>query len=197
MENSTLSKEKSLEIINEMIAITRNKLIDDGFHFLLWGNLIVLACIVQFVMIYFFEKNAESNWVWMIMPLIGVPLSIIYGKKKKEKAQSSDFFSKIYMYLWIGFGISLFLTIFISILYQHSPTSFIMIITGFAVFVSGNILKFQPLKWGALIFWLGSLCYPMIEQDAFQALFYALVVSIGYLIPGYMLSQKYKKEAYV
>ena len=122
MENSTLSKEKSLEIINEMIAITRNKLIDDGFHFLLWGNLIVLACIVQFVMIYFFEKNAESNWVWMIMPLIGVPLSIIYGKKKKEKAQSSDFFSKIYMYLWIGFGISLFLTIFISILYQHSPT---------------------------------------------------------------------------
>lgn len=33
MENSTLSKEKSLEIINEMIAITRNKLIDDGFHF--------------------------------------------------------------------------------------------------------------------------------------------------------------------
>jgi hypothetical protein len=72
-----------------------------------------------------------------------------------------------------------------------------MIITGFAVFVSGNILKFQPLKWGALIFWLGSLCYPMIEQDAFQALFYALIVSIGYLIPGYMLSKKYKKEAYV
>lgn len=197
MENSTLSKEKSLEIINEMIAITRNKMIDDGFHFLMWGTLIVLCCMIQFSMIQFLNLKNESNLVWLMIPIIGAPISIIYGKKKSKKDQSKSIFSKIYLTIWISFGISLFLTIFLSNIYKHSPTSFIMILTGFAVYISAKVLKFNPLKIGSFVFWTGAILYPFIENDGFQALFYGLIVMIGYLIPGYLLSKEHKKEAYV
>lgn len=194
MINSNLNAETSFNIINEMIQITRRKLIDDGFHFLLWGSLIIFSCIIQFIMIHFFDKNELSNVVWIIMPIIGVPISIFYGSKKHKTEKNSNIISNIYLFLWKGFGFSLFLIILISLIYKHSPTAFIMIIMGFAVYLSGSILKFNPLKIGSLFFWIGAIVFPFIKYNAYQVLFYGAIVFSGYLVPGILLWNQNKKN---
>jgi hypothetical protein len=194
MNNSNLNVETSFKIINEMIQITRQKFIDDGFHFLLWGTLIILACLTQFVMIHFLEKNHASNLVWLIMPIIGVPISIFYGSKKHKSENNSNIKSNIYLFLWKGFGISLFLIILISSIYKHTPTAFIMVVMGFAVYLSGSILKFNPLKIGSLCFWIGAIIFPFINYNAYQVLFYGAIVFLGYLVPGILLWNQFKKD---
>jgi len=161
MENQEMNNEKSLAIIAEMIATTRNNISEDGFHFLLWGVILVACCLIQYVMISFMDMPRKSN------------------------------------YVWLGFGISLFCTIFLCGIYQHSPTAFIMIVTGFAVFMSGIILKFKPLIYGSFVFWLSSFGYYFMPSESLQLLIFAVSITLGYIIPGILLRKQFKSQSHV
>ena len=194
MENQQLNSEKNLALISEMIATTRNNISEDGFHFLLWGVLIVLCCIIQFVMIEYLELPNESNYVWLLMPFIGAPISMWYGAKKRKEQRVKTFVDEFYKYIWVGFAISMFTVIFVSNCYKHSPTAFIMIITGFAVFVSGIVFKYKPLIIGAFVFWLAALLFFFVKSDAYQLLVFAVSIILGYIIPGLLLRSQYKTQ---
>jgi|688.fasta_scaffold569353_3 hypothetical protein len=194
MENQELNTEKNLALISEMIASTRNKISEDGFHVIFWGVLLVICCLVQYVMIKFFSIENESNYVWSVLPILGVPFSIWYGRKHSKDNQVKTFVDEFYKYIWIGFGISLFCVISISIAYQHSPTSFIMILMGFAVFVAGVILKFKPLIFGAIVFWISSFIYFYAQNYGPQLLVFAISIILGYIVPGILLRKQYKSQ---
>jgi len=191
MENLELSKEKSFEIINEMLSITRKKIIDDGSHFIFWGVSIIICCLIQFVMIEFINKENESNLVWILLPIIGIPMSIFLSKRRKSETHQRNKITNFYKNIWIGFGISLFLVIFLSNILSHSPTPFIMVLIGFAVFLSSVIIDFKPLKIGAIVFWIGAILILFIEKNSYQALFYGFTILVGYVIPGVQLMKKY------
>jgi len=195
MENQEMNNEKSLAIIAEMLSTTRNNISEDGFHFLLWGVILVACCLIQYVMITFMNMLEESNNVWLVMPLVGIPLSKWHGSKKAAKRKVKTFVDDYYKYIWLGFGISLFSTIFLCNVYDHSPNAFIMVITGFAVFMSGVILKFKPLIYGSFVFWLGSFGYYFMPSNSLQLLIFAVSVSLGYIIPGILLRKQFKGQS--
>lgn len=56
-----LSADKSLEIIQSMIATAKNNLTDDGFHFLLWGVLVIAASLGQYYLAAVVEY--ENNFI--------------------------------------------------------------------------------------------------------------------------------------
>ena len=197
MENQTLDNEKQLAIISEMIASTRNRLSEDGFHVIFWGILIVISCLAQYIMIQFFKMNHESNYVWLIMPAIGTPVSIIYGYKQSKEQKVKTLIDEFYGYIWIGFLISLLCVILISLAYKHSPTSFILVSMGFAVFIAGAVLKFKPLILGAVVFWISSFLYFYVGESSAQLLVFAGSVVLGYIIPGLMLRKEYKAQNHV
>lgn len=194
MNQESLSSKQSLDIITEMITISRKKIIDNGMHFILWGVLIALCSFIQFFMLLFQYMPQESNLVWLILPIVGTPMSFIIGKKQNEETQVKSILTEIYKKIWLGFGISLFLIIFISIQYHHSPTAFILILMGFAMFLSYLILNFRPMLYGAVVFFVSSVLYIFIKESAFQALFYGISVVLGYLIPGVLLYNKFKHQ---
>ena len=194
MENQALDNEKSLAIIAEMIATTRNNISQDGFHFLLWGIILVICCIVQFIMIYFLQLPEESNLVWLLMPFVGVPISIWYGKTRDAQRKVKTFADTFYKFIWFGFGVSLFCTLLLTNYYQKTPTFFIMVLTGFAVFSSGIILKFKPLLYGAIVFWVGSLTAFLAPSDAVILLVFAISLIFGYIVPGFLLRKQYKSS---
>lgn len=194
MENQEINTEKNLALISEMIASTRNKISEDGFHVIFWGILLVACCIVQFVMIRFMNMANESNFVWTVLPILGVPFSVWYGKRQGNKRQVKTFVDEFYKYIWIGFGVSIFCVIYLSIAYKHSPTSFIMILMGFAVFVAGVVLKFKPLVYGAIVFWISSFIYFYANDYGPQLLVFAISIILGYIVPGILLRKQYKSQ---
>jgi hypothetical protein len=193
MENreKQLTHTESLAIIENMIALAKNKMTDDGFHFLLWGFLVVIASLVNYYFIAVHPK-AFANLTWIAMPLIGAPAAIIYEmmKKKERMRGHTDAF---YGYLWTGFGITIFFVIYYSVMSNISPIPFILALVGLATFVSGSIMKFKPLIFGGIWFWACSLL-SAYSSPASQLLVNAAATFVGYIIPGIMLWRNYKLQ---
>lgn len=195
MKDQSLTHEESLQIIQSMINKAKNKITENGFYFLLWGILVIAACIAQYVLIKtgYYEK---SDLVWMIMPLVGVPISIIYGFKQSKKEKTKSHTDRLYSSLWLAFGITLGVIMFVAISMKVSPIPFILALVGLATFVSGAVYKFIPLILGGIIFWIsGIACFYFNGPE--QLLIDACATFLGYILPGIILFKNSKKESYV
>lgn len=190
MKDKELTHEESLNVIQGMLQMAKNKITETGFHFLLWGILVIGACLTQYIMIRN-DMGATSNWVWIIMPVIGVPLAMGYEYRRNRKGRTSTRFDKIYGFLWLAFGITLGITIFLCAKLGVIPVAFILVLVGLATFVSGCIFPFPPLIVGAFIFW-GSAILCVFTDPMNQLLINACAIFAGYIIPGLLLWRKSK-----
>jgi hypothetical protein len=194
MENSekNLSAQESLEIIQQMIMKTKSSLSDNSRYFLLWGWLSIFASIGDYLIIKFCFTNYHFL-IWFMLPLIGIPISIYYSKKYNERVNShlSDFIS----ILWTGFGItSLIIFGLIFINYNFPILQIFLLFIGFCIFVTGRVIKFTPLTVGAIFCWICAIVCSFTYNMPEQLLIYAASIIVGYLIPGYILKNKYKKN---
>lgn len=183
-----MSHEESLALIQSMINSARNKVAEDGFQFLLWGVLVIIASLVNYLLILqgFADK---AGLVWMIMPLVGAPIAFIYEKRKSKGPQVETYADKSAGYIWMSYGITLFFTIFYACYLQTSPIPFILLLTGMATFSSGLILEFKPLLFGGIIFWIFAII-TFFTDPAMHLLLNAGAIALGYLVPGLMLRRQ-------
>ena len=189
MENNekTLSPEESLSMISEMITLAKKSIVDKGFHYLLWGWLILIASLTDYVLIKL-EIN-HHYYVWFIMPIIGMPIAFWYNLK--HYANSKSHLGSIITYLWFGFGITAVIIFTMGLL--KNPENIlqnILLILGLALFVSGSIIRFRPVYLGGVVYWLAALaCIFASYQE--QLLINAGAALLGSIIPGYLLKRKF------
>ena len=68
-----------------------------------------------------------------------------------------------------------------------------LIVAGFATFMSGILIRFRPLVFGGIVLWVGAaLCLAVAVRE--HSLVEAGAIALGYLVPGYMLNQKTRKN---
>jgi hypothetical protein len=187
-----VTHEESLQIIQEMIGKARNKVTDDGFHFILWGILIITASLVNYIFIKSGSPNI-ANLAWVIMPLIGAPFAIIYERRKKKITWTQTHNDKITGYVWLSFGITLALTVFIAISNACSPIPYILVLVGLASFVTGRIISYLPFTLGGIVFWISAIACLAVAYPE-QLLINALAIFIGYILPGIAIWRKYKNQ---
>jgi hypothetical protein len=60
-------------------------------------------------------------------------------------------------------------------------------------FLSGVILRFRPLRIGGICCWALSVVASYVLYD-YQLLLLGLGVAIAWILPGYILKARYKKE---
>ena len=70
---------------------------------------------------------------------------------------------------------------------------YILLLAGFPTFVSGFIVKFRPLIFGGICFWIMALAVSFAGPSV-APLGMPLAVLTGYLIPGYLLKNKGKHD---
>jgi hypothetical protein len=68
-----------------------------------------------------------------------------------------------------------------------------LVLYGIPTFLSGVILKFKPLSTGGFICWFLAVAAMFIPYE-YQLLLLALAVACAWIIPGYLLRSKFKKE---
>lgn len=180
-----LSHEESLALIQSMINTAKNKVTENGFHFLLWGVLVIVASLTQYIWILMGGRE-ETNMVWIGLPVVGVPVGIIYEKMRDKKQEVRSMLDGVYTYLWLGFGISLGLTIFITSQNNTNPLPYIMMLMGLATFVSGAMYEFKPLLAGGIIFWIAAAISSYLPGYTILLL-NAGATFLGYIVPGILL----------
>lgn len=160
--------------------------------YLLWWWLIPFCCIFQFVALQFFNINAYYVWysTWLLLVY-----QFFFLRKKRKARKVRTYTEEINGFVWLVFFICLVLVIFILIQFERYEliNSMLLVLYGMPTFLSGIILKFKPLIIGGVCCWLIALASPFISFN-YQLLLIAVGVSAGWIIPGYLMRQKFKNR---
>lgn len=192
MNEKEINPLEGIEIIQQMILRAKNKLADDGFYFILWGWLICLASISQYVM---FKLEVNNNYlIWPVVTVTGIITSIVYGFKSEKKRKVKTHIDRILNFVWIAFGIALFISLFFMGVHGMKTTYFfLLLLYGIGTFVTGGILGFKPLIIGGVAaFILAIVSVFLSEID--QLWIVALALLLSYIIPGHLLRAEFNKQ---
>ena len=190
-DNNNLTGQQSLEIITKMIEAAKGNMRRGSFYFLFWGWLVLFCSLGQYFLLNFTECKYPYI-VWLLV-ILGMIISSIYSYLNERKVKVRTHFDVVYIMVWMTFifGYVIVLLLMSKINYIVSPL--ILLLAGNATFLSGIILKFRPLIFGGIMFWVFTILTIYLNHNI-SDLLVSVAVLLGYLIPGYMLRSSYKKN---
>jgi len=198
MNEENFDPKQSLLLIESMINRAKDKFAEDGSMYLLWGWVVFVCSLTQFVLMHFF-KYPYHYVVWFASWII-VIYQLVYIRKKIRRRRVRTYTGYILGYVWLTFVIVIFLLAFLigrlteGDYYMHiSPI--LLTIYGIPIFLSGIILRFKPLVIGGIGCWILSIAAMLIENYDYQFLLIPLAMIIAWIIPGYLLRAKYKLQS--
>jgi hypothetical protein len=196
MEQEPFSPEESLQLITNMITQVKNAAANDSFYFLLWGWLVFVAGLGQYILKVVFHSPFHPA-IWSLM-FVGVIVSVFYGRKQGRKRKVKTYVEEMLDYLWIAVFFSFVLLGFIfSRVGWENCYPFYMLMYAMGTFVSGRALKFPPLVWGAIASWILAIIATFASYET-NMLLTSLAILLSYIIPGYLLRNKFRvMEAHV
>jgi len=193
-EDKPLTQEESLRIIREMIDAAKDDVSNDAFIFLLWGWLVFVASLTQFVMIEL-NYGQFSSFAWMLMPIGGV-VTVIYSMRKAKREHIRTNVTESLKYTWIAFTAALFILMFLSSMGWGQLLPCIMVLYGMGLFLSGGAMQFRPLLLGGIFCWICAIVGFLLRTPAYEIYQLPLIATAvmgGYIIPGYLLKKSNKK----
>ena len=191
-----LSPQQSFQLIESMINKAKDRFNENGHLYLLWGWTVLFCSLAQFILIHF-VGTSKHYFVWFFSWAI-VIYQVVYLYKQRKSAKVRTYSDELIGYVWGTFCVLLFLIAFFigRILggnYYEYIFPVILVLYGMPTFLSGAILRFKPLMVGGIGCWILSLLAGFVFYD-YQLLFIMAAVVIAWIIPGYMLRAKFKKQ---
>ena len=189
MEEDKFSPADSLKLIQSMIDKTKQNLSGNSHYFLLWGWITFVACIGQFILKHFLDYE-KHYLVWWVL-VIGIAGSIYFSIRDAKTRKVKTYIGETMAHLWTGMGITFFIIsmILTKIGWGSDVYPFFMVLYGLGTFVSGSIIKFNPLIIGGIISWILAVIAVYLPYD-YQILMGALAIFFSYIIPGHLLRNK-------
>ncbi|HEV8080976.1 MAG TPA: hypothetical protein VGP43_09700 [Chitinophagaceae bacterium] len=188
-----MTGEESLSIIAGMINRAKNRFSETGHLYLLWGWVILVCCITQFVSLQYF--NYEKGYQVWFLTWLAVIYQFIYLAKTKKREKVKTYTDEIMGFVWLTFMICgvvmVFILIKLKVFVAINPL--ILVLYGMPTFLSGIILKYKPLIFGGISCWVLAVLSPLVPLE-YHLLLLACAVIAAWIIPGYLLRSKYKKE---
>jgi hypothetical protein len=207
-----MTEQESLALITTMINKAKETRHDTGLAAIMWGTVIAVCSLVRLSELQFnYRLPFDIYYLTFIAVMPQIYFSIKEGKERKVRAYGDDFND----YLWISFGICIFLMIFItsamfgelqpaSAAYRElagQPFAFrlneyisalFLLLYGLPTFVSGICMKFKPMYWGGIFCWVSSLAtvYTPVKTDL---LLVAVSAIFAWLLPGIIMEKDYRK----
>jgi hypothetical protein len=196
MQEENFSSQQSIELIQSMINKARNRFGENGHLYLVWGWAILFCSVSEFILFHYFQYPNHSI-VWMLTWLVVIyQVFYLYRHRKREKVKT--YTGDIISFVWIVFVILMGMTGLVFIIQNNGSKQeliypLILSLYGMPTFLSGKILRFNPLIIGGICCWILSLTAVFIPGE-FQMLLFSLAVIIAWIVPGYILRQRYQTE---
>ena len=119
----------------------------------------------------------------------------IYIAKRKKSAGVKTYTDEIIGFVWFTFMVCGIILVY-SLIKQKaygSIDSAVLVLYGMPTFLSGKILKFKALSYGVIVCWLLAIVSPFVLNE-YQLILISIAVIAAWIIPGYLLRAKFKKE---
>ena len=188
-----LNEQTSLLLIESMINKAKNRFSESGTLYLIWGIVIFVCSITQFIATYFYNYS-EVYYIWYLTWLVLIyQVYFLARKKKREKVKT--YTDEILGYVWICFIVCLVMLVFI-VLYNKAyllVNPAILVAYAIPTFLSGAILKVRSLFLGGICCWILALSTVFIPAE-FHILLIAVAVLVAWIVPGIHMRKRYLKE---
>jgi hypothetical protein len=213
-QEKTLSEKESLELIATMINKAKNAYYDTGISAMMWGAVIAFCSLEKLAEIQFNYRLPFDIYLLTFAAIIPQ----IYFSIKESKQRKVKSFDDTYLdYIWMGFGICIFLMVLISNTLQQNLNPLIerynelgkgrydwtqfrfgeyvmslyLLLYGLPTFITGAACKFKPMLWGGLFCWASCVAalYTPIKIDL---LLTAVSAILAWLIPGILMEKEYR-----
>jgi hypothetical protein len=188
-EENSLSPQESLQLITDVIAMTKENIKQNSFPFLLWGWLIAIASF-SFFLLHQYTSFQYYFLPFPVLAIAGVITTIIYYRQKVSTSTVSYLSNFLYK-MWLVLGISFFTVVFINVSQNHPPFTYTLIVAAIGTLVSGLVMKFNPLIIGGILFFVAAIASVYVA-DEYKVLLHGVAIILGYLIPGYLLKSSSK-----
>jgi hypothetical protein len=186
-ENRSFNPEEGLKTIYAMIQSAKSTIGGNYRYYLLWGYLVLTACLLEFILIRMVDFN-QHYIVWPLLMGFGTLITAMWAIRQKISSKSQSHIGRVMSYLWGGWLISfLILMLFANLRHDYE---FILPLTlamyGLGIFVSGGVVDFKPLIIGGIISWMAAVL-TFFQPYTVQLLLVSVVILVSYIIPGHML----------
>ena len=193
MEKIDLTPEESFDVINKAIANFKINYRESSKVFLLWGWMLTLASVSNFIILRF--VHSMEPWVlkgyvilgsWALFIVIGFIIMYFMVRKMNRAKTVHSHIDKFIDYLWWVTAPSFVIATFICIKLGIAPPPLMLLVAGIATTTTGLVIKFRPLIIGGMSFFVFSVAATFITNE-YIALVVSAALICGYLIPGYLL----------
>jgi hypothetical protein len=191
MQEKEISPQESLDLINNMIGRARKRYSDNSYYFLLWGWLVIAACTAHYVFAVY-EVIPSPSMAWLLM-FVGAIISFVHGRNQGKRSSVTHYADKLYGWLWLSLGIGMVIIIINGQFVNYQIVPLILMLAGVGTFISGSMMRFKVLQFGAVCLWTMSIfAFQLNEVEQLPAM--AAGIALGYLLPGYIMKMNYKKQ---
>lgn len=193
MHEQEFSPQDSLNLIEGMINKARNRFSENGHLYLLWGWVVLVCGVVSFFSLWYF-KDYRLFPVWGLT-WVAVIYQFFYLARRKKSQTVRTYTDEIGNNVWFVFVIMAGL---LSWLLSKTGNlelfnTVILVLYGLPTFLSGEIMKFPPLKVGAVVCWILSAVSIYVPY-AFSFLLISMAVVTAWIVPGYLLRSRFKNQ---
>jgi hypothetical protein len=187
---------EDLHIIRSMLEKTRKATAESGALFIVWGVLISLALIGNYVLGSL--KLYQWEWLnWSGITVIGWVYSAIYGYRAQRTGRVVTYAQIAARHIYIGCGAGFLLVglIFpaVGVYTYEAITILISAVTGIMFFTLGGIFEWRFLVWIGLLWWAGAVGMSFVAADA-RVLIYTGLFIAGFLVPAFLFRAKYRQN---
>lgn len=193
MTTEQKTAQENLEYIKQIISDTRRSLNDNGIISIVWGILVSLGQIGNYILT---ETKSWSGfiWLWPSIVIIGWLFVLVESRSRKEQL-SITFAANILGCLWISAGVSMTVIGFgaaaSGLVNPYAINPLISSVLGGTYYVTGllNGRKLdQKLSYG---WWLGAVIMFMLPGKISFLIFAAMMI-IYQVIPGIISYRSFK-----
>jgi hypothetical protein len=189
-EERTLLPQESLALIAEAIRKTKENFRENSRFFLLWGWLIAAASLGFFLL----RQYTETRFFFLPFPVLataGIVTTLVWYRQLRAASPTETYLGYFMNRLWMVVGLSFILVVYISVSRGWPPFLYTLIVAAIGTMVSGLAMKFRPLVWGGVLFFLAAVVGVYLP-DGYLPLLTGLAMVGGYLVPGYLLKSAHE-----
>ena len=178
-------------------VMSRKELIGENL-FLAWGYPTVIVLLLEFAALMLWNED-WCSWLWVGIPLIGIPLMIYFLNEDYERAHRRTLDQNVILMMWIFIGFACCLggaAMGIAGVFQQGFFALLSLLCGMGCFMTGIILHFRPKTICGIIASVLSVVPLFFQGDQWpwQLLVTAITVVISLIIPGHLFRRYVRRH---
>lgn len=193
MEKNSLTPEESFAIITRAISNYKKNYKENAKIFLLWGWILTLASFSNFIILKILRIKEAYELMglyslgnWALFGLLGFIFLFFMERKVNKDKKVYSYLESHIKNLWTVTAASFFIATLLCIKLEIVPPPIMLLIAGIATTTSGLLIKFKPVIFGGISFFIFSIASTFVTNENI-ALVVGVAIICGYLIPGYFL----------